>query len=49
MFRDLWEQNVSVRTIATEMKRKVSEVALLIFDHAERGLIKDRDRSLHRL
>lgn len=49
VFRYLWEQNISVRNIAGEMKRKVSEVALLIFDHAERGLIKKRDEDVHRL
>lgn len=49
IFREQWKQNVSVTEIAETMKRKISEVALLVFDHAERGLIKQRDRSLHRL
>ena len=49
MFRDLWQQNVSLRNIASDMERKTSEIALLVFDHAERGLIKQRDKSLHRL
>ena len=49
VFRDLWQQNVSLRNIASDMRRKTSEIALLVFDHAERGLIKQRDRSLHRL
>ena len=47
VFRDLWQQNVSLRNIASDMGRKTSEIALLVFDHAERGLIKQRDRSLH--
>ncbi|ANU13483.1 hypothetical protein [Planococcus halocryophilus] len=49
VFRELWSENISVRGIAEKMSRKTSEVALLVFDHAERGLIKQRDRSLHRL
>lgn len=49
IFCDLWNENISLRNIAVEMKRKTSEVALLVFDHAERGLIKKRDASVHRL
>lgn len=48
-FIGLWKENISLRGIASEMKRKTSEVALLVFDHAERGIITERDRSLHRL
>ena len=49
VFRDLWQQNVSLRNIASDMGRKTSEIELLVFDHTELGLIKERDRSLHRL
>ncbi|MGH2319370.1 hypothetical protein ACRC6Q_16645 [Planococcus sp. SE5232] len=49
VFLKLWNENISLREIASKMKRKTSEVALLVFDHAERGLIEQRDRSLHRL
>ncbi|ANU28438.1 hypothetical protein [Planococcus versutus] len=49
VFRDQWKKNVSVTEIAETMKRKISEVALLVFDHAERGLIKKRDKDVHRL
>ncbi|MGE6370625.1 hypothetical protein ACQKDB_15975 [Planococcus kocurii] len=49
VFRNQWNQNVSLRDIAKVMKRKTSEVALLVFDHAERGLIKKRDEDVHRL
>ena len=37
LFRDLWQQNVSLRTITSDMGRKTSEIELLVFDHAERG------------
>ena len=36
VFRDLWQQNVSLRNIASDMGRKASEIALLVFDHIER-------------
>lgn len=49
VFRNQWNQNVSLRDIAKVMKRKTSEVALLVFDHAERGLIKKRDEDVNRL
>lgn len=49
VFHDLWQQNVSLRNIALDMGRKTSEIAFLVFDHAERGLIKQRERSSNRL
>lgn len=49
VFRDLWQQNVSLRNIVSDMGRRTSKIVLLVFDYAERGLIKRRDRSLHRL
>lgn len=48
-FRELWEAGISLPNMAKKMKRKPSEIALLIFDHAERGLIKGRDEGIHGL
>ncbi|WKA57153.1 hypothetical protein QWY16_11640 [Planococcus shenhongbingii] len=42
-FQELWEDNVSLKHIAKQMRRHPSEIALLVFDHAERGLIKKRN------
>lgn len=42
-FKELWKEGVSVQDIAKKMRRKPSEVVLLVFDHAERGLIKNRE------
>lgn len=41
-FVDYWNEGLSLREIAGKMRRKNSEIALLIFDHAERDLIFPR-------
>lgn len=41
-FVDYWNEGMSLREIAEKMRRKNSEIALLIFDHAERDLIFPR-------
>lgn len=45
-FRQHWKKNMALGEIASSMKRKPSEIALLVFDHAERSLIKKRKRGL---
>lgn len=39
---ELWSAGISMMNIAKVLKRKPSEIALLTFDHAERGLIEER-------
>lgn len=46
-FRELWENDISLKKIAKKMRRHPSEIALLVFDHAERGLIENRQQGLH--
>lgn len=48
-FRELWSAGISMRNIATKLKRRPSEIALLVFDHAERGLIKARGTGIYGL
>ncbi|MTD30174.1 hypothetical protein [Planomicrobium sp. YIM 101495] len=45
-FKELWEAEISLQNIAKKMKRRPSEIALLVFDHAERGIIKSRDSGM---
>lgn len=45
-FKNQWKKNVGLEKIAESMNRKPSEIALLVFDHAERDLIKKRKRGL---
>ncbi|MGI2329671.1 XtrA/YqaO family protein [Planococcus sp. YIM B11945] len=46
-FRELWENDISLKKIAKQMRRHPSEIALLVFDHAERELIRERQQGLH--
>lgn len=48
-FLDMWEDGISVENIAKKLKRKPSEIALLVFDHAERGLIEARETGVYGL
>ena len=41
-FVEYWNEGKSLRVIAGKMRRKNSEIALLIFDHAERNIIFPR-------
>lgn len=45
-FRQHWKKNVALVDIAASMKRKPSEIALLVIDHAERSLIKKRKKGI---
>lgn len=45
-FLEMWQAEISVKNIAKKMRRKPSEIILLVFDHAERGLIEDRERGI---
>lgn len=48
-FKELWKAGISVENIAKKMKRRPSEIILLIFDHAERNLIKTRHQGVYGL
>lgn len=48
-FLELWQAGISMANIAKKMRRKPSEIALLVFDHAERGLIKVREQGIYGL
>lgn len=41
-FVEYWEEGLSLTEIAKKMRRTNSEIALLIFDHAERNIILPR-------
>lgn len=45
-FLELWQAGISMTNIAKKLRRKPSEVALLVFDHAERGLIQKREKGI---
>jgi hypothetical protein len=45
-FQEQWNDNIALKDIAKNMRRHPSEIALLVFDHAERGIIKNRERGL---
>ncbi|MEZ0482637.1 hypothetical protein [Planococcus sp. SSTMD024] len=45
-FQELWQAGISMTNIAKKMRRKPSEIALLVFDHAERGLIQKRETGI---
>ena len=46
-FRELWNEGISVENIAKKMKRTTLEVALLVIDRAELGIIKGRSSGLN--
>lgn len=48
-FKEMWKAGISVENMAKKMKRHPSEIALLIFDHAERNLIKTRKQGVYGL
>ena len=48
-FQELWQAEISMTNIAKKMKRRPSEIALLVFDHAERDLIKKRQQGIYGL
>ena len=48
-FQELWSAGISMKNIATKLKRRPSEIALLVFDHAERGLINARGTGIYGL
>lgn len=48
-FKEMWSEGLSVQDIAMKMHRKPSEVVLLVFDHAERGLIQNRENGVYGL
>lgn len=41
-FVEYWEEGLLLTEIANKMRRTNSEIALLIFDHAERNIISPR-------
>lgn len=45
-FKELWSSGISAENIAKKMKRRPLEIALLIIDRAEVGLIKVRASGL---
>ena len=45
-FIELWNADISAKNIAKKMKRKPLEIALLIMDRGELGLIKKRPTGL---
>ncbi|WP_233208623.1 hypothetical protein [Planomicrobium sp. MB-3u-38] len=45
-FKEMWEAGISVENMAKKMKRRPSEVVLLVMDHAERSLIKKREQGV---
>lgn len=45
-FKEMWEAGISVENIAKKMKRRPSEIVLLVMDHAERSLIKKREQGV---
>lgn len=48
-FKELWKAGISVENMAKKLRRKPSEIVLLVFDHAERGLIKNRQQGVYGL
>lgn len=48
-FKEMWMAGISVENMAKKLRRKPSEVVLLVFDHAERGLIKNRQQGVYGL
>lgn len=48
-FLELWSAGISMKNIAKKLKRRPSEIALLVFDHAERGLITVREKGIYGL
>ena len=45
-FKSLWNADISAANIAVKMNRRPLEIALLIIDRGELGLIKERDKGL---
>lgn len=48
-FKEMWKAGISEENMAKKMKRRPSEIALLVFDHAERKLIKERKTGVYGL
>lgn len=48
-FREMWKADISLENMAKRMKRQPSELALLVFDHAERGIIQHRQKGIYGL
>jgi len=48
-FKELWNEGISAENIAKQMKRTTLEIALLIIDRAELGIIKGRSSGLNGL
>ncbi|TWT04622.1 hypothetical protein [Planomicrobium sp. CPCC 101079] len=48
-FKEMWVAGISVENMAKKMKRRPSEIALLVFDHAERNLITKRQQGIYGL
>lgn len=48
-FKGMWNGGISVQEIAKKLRRKPSEIVLLVFDHAERNLIKKRQNGVYGL
>jgi hypothetical protein len=45
-FKELWNADISAENIAVKLNRRPLEIALLIIDRGELGLIKERDSGL---
>lgn len=45
-FKEMWEAGISVENMAKKMKRRPSEIVLLVMDHAERNLISKREQGV---
>jgi hypothetical protein len=48
-FKELWNADISAENIAVKMNRKPLEIALLIIDRGELGLIEERATGLNGL
>lgn len=49
VFKELWNEGVSVQEISKKMHRHPTEIILLIIDHAERDLIQNRETGVYGL
>lgn len=48
-FKEMWKAGISVQNMARKMKRRPSEIILLVMDHAERNLIENRKQGVYGL
>lgn len=48
-FKEMWKAGISVENMAKKMRRKPSEIILLVIDHAERNLVKNREQGIYGL